>query len=258
MKKTLIALAVVASAAISGSAMAWTPGSTGGSVELSGTLTPVVKTVPWSVKVGNTSGLDANIYEGGSVVNVPVNHSVLFLGITTAAGDAGFPGQDGINPQIDYKGAVDVDKFVEGVTKVTLPVKDKDQNYIGFMEAKFAAGAMQQWKEKDKVIRRSMEGSEPGDGFYGGVGINDDAVMAGGKIKDRLDNLDPEIASSAWQHDVVAAANHSTFSNDWTYQGFYGGGIEKGQKIKITLYKPAKGGEEIKWYASLPVVISYQ
>ncbi|ENK8257946.1 hypothetical protein AB4C84_004676, partial [Escherichia coli] len=47
MKKTLIALAVAASAAVSGSAMAWTANGTGGSVDLGGTLTPVTKATPW-------------------------------------------------------------------------------------------------------------------------------------------------------------------------------------------------------------------
>lgn len=37
MKKTLIALAVAASAVVSGSAMAWTGGGNGGSLELGGT-----------------------------------------------------------------------------------------------------------------------------------------------------------------------------------------------------------------------------
>ncbi|HEI3186174.1 TPA: hypothetical protein SI321_005057, partial [Escherichia coli] len=53
MKKTLIALAVAASAAVSGSAMAWTANGTGGSVELGGTLNPVEKVTPWEVKVGD-------------------------------------------------------------------------------------------------------------------------------------------------------------------------------------------------------------
>ncbi len=40
MKKTLIALAVAASAAVSGSAMAWSNGDFNGSVDIGGTVTP--------------------------------------------------------------------------------------------------------------------------------------------------------------------------------------------------------------------------
>lgn len=260
MKKTLIALAVAASAAISGSAMAWTPNGSGGSVELGGTLTPAGKTTPWSVKVGNTSDLDAKIKEGQSVVTIPLNKPALFLGITTTAGKAGFYGQDGISPQIDYSGAVDLDKFKEGLTKVKIPVKDQDQNDIGYMEANFTAGAIQQWREKgtDKVRRNSLYAAKSGDAFYGGVGKNSDGVMSGSLVKGMLDGLDPEIANSAWDQDEVINAGITDFKGDWHYQGYYGGGIKKGENIKITLSKPAKGGEALKWYASLPVVVSYQ
>ncbi|EJY1985475.1 hypothetical protein OFV46_004715, partial [Escherichia coli] len=259
-KKTLIALAVAVSAAISGSAMAWTPNGSGGSVELGGTLTPAGKTTPWSVKVGNTSDLDAKIKEGQSVVTIPLNKPALFLGITTTAGKAGFYGQDGISPQIDYSGAVDLDKFKEGLTKVKIPVKDQDQNDIGYMEANFTSGAIQQWKEKDTgtVKRKSLYAAKSGDAFYGGVGKNSEGVMYGSWVKDMLDRLDPEIANSAWDDDSVINVGTADFTSNEHYQGYYGGGIKKGENIKITLNKPAKGGEALKWYASLPVVVSYQ
>ena len=67
MKKTLIALAVAASAVVSGSAMAagWEQNGTGGSVDLGGTLTPVEKATPWEVKVGDAvTGLDGQIQKG--------------------------------------------------------------------------------------------------------------------------------------------------------------------------------------------------
>ncbi|MCI5246708.1 fimbrial protein [Escherichia coli] len=260
MKKTLIALAVAASAAISGSAMAWTPNGSGGSVELGGTLTPAGKTTPWSVKVGNTSDLDAKIKEGQSVVTIPLNKPALFLGITTTAGKDGFYGQDGISPQIDYSGAVDLDKFKGGGTQVKIPVKDQDQNDIGYMEANFTSGAIQQWKEKDTgtVKRNSLYAAKSGDAFYGGVGKNSDGVMASSWVRRGLDELDPEIANTAWDSSIAVSTATADFKGDWHYQGYYGGGIKKGENIKITLNTPAKGGEALKWYASLPVVVSYQ
>ncbi|HFL8495820.1 TPA: hypothetical protein ACG5OI_004914, partial [Escherichia coli] len=169
-------------------------------------------------------------------------------------------GQDGISPQIDYSGAVDLDKFKGGATQVKIPVKDQDQNDIGYMEANFTAGAIQQWKVKDtdKVRRNSLYAAKSGDAFYGGVGKNSDGVMSGSLVKGMLDGLDPEIANSAWDQDEVINAGITDFKGDWHYQGYYGGGIKKGENIKITLSKPAKGGEALKWYASLPVVVSYQ
>ncbi|EOK2317588.1 hypothetical protein ACXAQL_004570 [Escherichia coli] len=70
MKKTFIALVVAASAAVSVSAMAagWEQNGSGGSVDMSGTLTPVEKVTPWEVKVGDAvTGLDAQIQKDQSV-----------------------------------------------------------------------------------------------------------------------------------------------------------------------------------------------
>lgn len=62
MKKTLIALAVAASAAVSGSAMAWEQNGTGGSVSLSGTVDVLQPTTPWEVQVGgNVNDLNTQI-----------------------------------------------------------------------------------------------------------------------------------------------------------------------------------------------------
>ncbi|HCN8216144.1 TPA: hypothetical protein N6448_004795, partial [Escherichia coli] len=73
MKKTLIALAVAASAVVSGSAMAWTANGDGGSVDLGGTLTPTDVMTPWEVKVGAAvNDLNAAIRKGDTKVDIPV------------------------------------------------------------------------------------------------------------------------------------------------------------------------------------------
>lgn len=124
MKKTLIALAVAASAAVSGSAMAWTANGTGGSVDLGGTLTPIEKVTPWEAKVGDAvTGLDAQIHKGDTKVDIPVKTAISVLGIRTAQ-KAAFQGQAGIAPQIDFKGAVAYEKFSGSVTDLTLSVTD--------------------------------------------------------------------------------------------------------------------------------------
>ncbi|MWN89069.1 hypothetical protein GQN24_29560, partial [Escherichia coli] len=98
MKKTLIALAVAASAAVSGSAMAWTANGTGGSVDLGGTLTPVNVITPWEVKVGAAvNGLDASIRKGDTGADIPVKKAISVLGIRTIK-SAVFTGQQGISP----------------------------------------------------------------------------------------------------------------------------------------------------------------
>ncbi|EPA2893684.1 hypothetical protein ACQ1UY_000513 [Escherichia coli] len=126
MKKTLIALAVAASAVVSGSAMAagWEQNGTGTDVVLGGTLTPVAKVTPWEVKTGDAvTNLDAQVQKGQTSVTVSVNQAIPVLGIRTAS-TTPFQGKAGISPQIDYDGAVDVGGFSAGVTTLTLNVTD--------------------------------------------------------------------------------------------------------------------------------------
>lgn len=106
MKKTLIALAVAASAVVSGSAMAWTGGGNGGSLELGGTLAPQDKYIPWETSVGAAvSDLNAQIIKGEKAVSISHTSAIPVLGIRNVAN--GFTGLPLIDPQIDYKGAVD-------------------------------------------------------------------------------------------------------------------------------------------------------
>lgn len=261
MKKTLIALAVAASAVVSGSAMAgsWVRNGTGGTVEFGGTLTPVEKATPWSIKVGGgVSDLDAQVQKGQRVVSVPVKKSILFLGI--APTDGSFHGQDGISPQIDYNGAIDVGKFLGGATKIKLPVKDAKQNPIGYMEADFTAVSFRQWKEKGKVIYQGMYAAAEGDAFYGGVPNSADGSMDIGKVEGTLQKLEPEIIKDKWKGDesrLYVRARNAFAGDQWEYQGFYGGGLTD-TTIKITLDTPVKGDDSFSWRATLPVVVNYQ
>lgn len=59
MKKTLIALAVAASAAVSGSAIAWQDGDFNGSVDIGGSITSDQPT--WQWKIGNMSADAINL-----------------------------------------------------------------------------------------------------------------------------------------------------------------------------------------------------
>lgn len=131
MKKTLIALAVAASAAVSGSAMAWTANGTGGSVDLGGTLTPVEKVTPWEVKMGSEiKGLDASIGRGQKVVEVKMPKNALIMGIRTQTRDV-FPGwASDITPFIDFNGAVNLDSFSNGVATLTLDVKQGGEKSV--------------------------------------------------------------------------------------------------------------------------------
>lgn len=255
MKKTLIALAVAASAAVSGSAMAWTANGTGDSVNLGGTLTPVEKATPWEVKTGAAvTGLDAQIQKGQKVVDVAVNKAIPVLGIRTIESTA-FQGQAGISPQIDYGNAVNVDAFENGRAPVTLEVKDDTNTKIGTLTTSLGASALTSIKGPWDGYYHSYSDTA-GQGFFGGLPKN----KAQTPDENIAVNVVPEVADHYTSQGVgYSRVDVSTGFADTnaTYSSYYGAGIEQGKIIKITLDQPA-GGDEIVWKASLPVTVSYQ
>ncbi|MFL4558354.1 hypothetical protein ACH19I_17450 [Yersinia kristensenii] len=260
MKKTLIALAVAASAAVSGSAMAWTANGIGGSVDLGGTLTPADVVTPWEVKVGvAVNGLDAEIRKGKTEVDIPVKKAIPVLGIRTINTTA-FTGQLGIVPHINYGGAVNVSGFKGGVTTVTLDIAGNDGAKIGKMSADFlaAAGISRSGQDNDSYSAYAYEAR----GFTGGLGNASEKVLPNlAEVLNRVNALDSEISAN---FDKQGQKDHGTWRassfnlNNSKYSAFYGSGIEQGKTIKITLDQAVSGDAPIQWKASLPVTISYQ
>ncbi|MED0218880.1 hypothetical protein RCO08_21880 [Escherichia coli] len=256
MKKTLIALAVAASAAVSGSAMAWTANGTGGSVELSGTLTPVEKVTPWEVKVGDAvTGLDAQIQKGQKVVDVAVNKAIPVLGIRTIASTA-FQGQSGISPQISYGNAVNVDAFENGRAPVTLEVKDDTNTKIGTLTTSLGASALMSTKGPNWNGYNHFYAEKSGDVFFGGLPKNEAATPDSNIAVTVM----PEVADHYTDQGVeYKPVGFSPILSDteYTFSGYYGAGIEQGKIIKITLDQAASGDAPIKWNAALPVTVTY-
>ena len=261
MKKTLIALAVAASAVVSGSAMAWTAGGNGGSVEIGGTLTPETA-LPWEVKTGsNIADLNAKIKKGQSEVDIVASKAIPVLGIRSAYW---FDGEAGINPQINYGGAIDLKGFDREVTTLSLEVQNAEGNKIGSLTAPFFATAMRAYHKvvdgADVYGHRSMVADSAGKAFFGGLNTAYYSNIEDGSHLARVGALDPEIVVNFV--DVGDNYSKSAVSIDFNEPGtqfnsFYGSGIEKDQTIKITLDSPAES-DAITWKASLPVVVSYQ
>ncbi|EBP0888361.1 hypothetical protein R497_24750 [Salmonella enterica subsp. enterica serovar Havana] len=260
MKKTLIALAVAASAAVSGSAMAWTANGTGGSVDISGTLTPQGLVTPWEVKVGAAvTGLDADIEKGLAIVNVAVDKAIPVLGIRTAQ-PTPFQGVPGIAPQIDYSGTVDVDNFMEGVTKLhSLEVRNTAGNKIGVLEAEYRAAGAASWKSSSGGEKFRVIAYQAGHGFYGGLAKNTAGLPASpGNL---VATVFPEAYKNYTDQGISkwsAPAKEDFADPVATYSAYYGSGIPAGSKIKITLDQAASGDAPIQWKSSLPVTVSYQ
>jgi len=264
MKKTFIALAVAASAAVSGSAMAWTANGTGGSIDLGGTLAPPAQVTPWEIQVGAAvTGLDAEIQQGQTQVSIPATNAIPVLGIRTQSNQA-FPGQTGISPQIDYQGAIDVSKFSQGVTTLTLEVKDAQDQKIGTLEAPMVGVGVMSWRLDDG----SNGGVSPmyappqlfNSGFTGGLPLvpeqalgNSDAVAAS-LFADIAQNFDTQGYTYSEVPDFVAFSSRTPNH----YSGYYASGIQANENLNITLDTPAAGDAQIPWKAALPVTISYQ
>lgn len=265
MKKTLIALAVAASAAVSGSAMAWDANGTGGSVNIGGSLTPAENITPWEVKTGAAvTGLDADITKGQSVVNIAVERAIPVLGIRTYTNEA-FVGRKGVSPNIDYQGAIDATQFNRGVTALTLTVNDKNSgNKIGTLTTKLSAGALYSWSDVADASRGgffSLGGiNQPSELFNGGLSHNTGGAMSVADVEAKASVLFP----GSMDH-----FNDQGFHEDgvyWTsvedvnskHSAFYTSGIEQGKVITLTLDQAVSGDTPIAWKASLPVIVSYQ
>ncbi|ENR9634273.1 fimbrial protein [Escherichia coli] len=271
MKKTLIALAVAASAAVSGSAFAaasWTPGDFTGNFEMGGQLTPPSQTGnPWSVAVGNkVSDLDATLEAGQKEVTINASENIGILGIHPTKNER-FVGQTGIAPQINYGDAVNIDSFANGIGDLSLSVKDQstDQD-IGTLTTKiFAGGVIARYTPDDygygeAGVASSLYASVAGKAFYGGVGKTEESIdhsssgvvsKASAFFSDITDTYVPSPhGDGVWSEETFGPKPNYSFS------GLYASGIHSGQAITITLKQALS--EATGWKASLPITVSYQ
>ncbi len=257
MKKTLIALAVAASAAVSGSAMAWTQNGIGGSVDLGGTLTPTDLVTPWEVKTGaGVSNLNAAIKKQQNSVEVASSSVIEILGIRTKD-KAAFTGETGISPQISYGDAIDPSAFSNGETNLTLVVNNSSDARIGSLTTSLFAQAYASEKAGSNTAKKYfVYSAQEGHGFYGGLGQSASAIST----VDLVSTYMPD-AEENWvnQSGTAVAPEFVSFSSTGkTYNGYYFSVIKPGQTMKITLDTPATGDDQIEWKASLPVTVSYQ
>ncbi|HAW8969971.1 TPA: fimbrial protein [Escherichia coli] len=257
MKKTLIALAVVASTAVSGSAIAdsWITGGTGGTVEMGGTVAIVADSnSPWAVKTGAVvNNLDANIVAGDTVATVALGTDISILSIRS---DQVFKGRAGIAPQIDYSGAVDIDSFSKGYAPLTLEVKNSKDEKIGTAKTSIFAVALVSNLSGSARGRSSMFAPKAGYSFWGGVAKSKDLIAPYNRasfsfVTEAAANYSEQGVSIAPGTGAGSINNPNT-----TYSGFYASGIEKSKTIVITLDEPATSSA-ISWKASLPVTVSY-
>lgn len=256
MKKTLIALAVAASAVVSGSAMAWTNGGNGGSVEIGGTLTPQTKIVPWEVSVGAAvNNLSANILKGERSVSVSLAKSVPILGIRNVAN--GFKGAPVIDPQINYNGVIDSTKFMDGgkgQVYLNATVNDDAGNKIGTMDTVLRVAS----QANNGTHNIMLYAASADKAFFGGLPHSASGVFDSPDAYAYATGLFPGIVDT-WNDNGTSLKGTGEFdfiSSTTTYHAYYASGIPSDAQLVITLDQPA-AGDSIPWKVSLPISVTY-
>ncbi|HFN6369104.1 TPA: hypothetical protein ACH57I_004535 [Escherichia coli] len=281
MKKTLIALAVAASAAVSGSAMAglgnFDAGNLNNKVDFGGTITPAVVQNDWVWAVGQGynqfSHTTRELTESGTKLTITAADVMpLLVGKTSKV----TVGDVGISPQIafsDSKGTITpvwTGENAEGT--MTLTVNDAQQQEIGSMTLNVAAVAPVAWAKKDAsstVSVRSITGnggasfegavgkfsSEPSfsqvDGITVAIGAPSIAeLQAQVKSFPGLENIAEDTS------DVVGGSAAYYGDSNYAYSGAYALGIPRGKQLVVKFNNAISA--ETQWNAPLTMQVSYR
>ncbi|MBE8625011.1 hypothetical protein, partial [Salmonella enterica] len=248
-----------ASAAVSGSAMAWTANGSGGSVEVGGTLTPVEKATPWEVATGAVvTNADAQVQKAQSLVEVSVAQSIPVLAIRSTATD-GFVGQAGISPQIDMPWLAghnwsSANSAINGTVNVLDDASAKIGEAIFSLQAAGVYSAV--GNNGTSPDQRLLFANAAGEAYYGGL-----PTSPANDIRNIITAAWPDLDSkyivfpgAKWER--PATQNFS--DTNWKFSSYYGSVIPVNSKINITLDTPVTGDAPIKWKINLPVGVTYQ
>ncbi|HDO1329022.1 TPA: hypothetical protein P2Q96_001707 [Aeromonas veronii] len=264
--KTLVALAVAASAMVSGSAMAWSQNSGGGTFEMSGSISPVARAVPWEVKLGKV-GLDVNVGNlSGKEISHKVTGGALVVGVRSVG--RGFIGQavGGITPQVKY-GVAFNGAFKDSVTTLTLNMLDKTDKSkkLGVVEMPlFSYGevkviATPSVTSPSEIYHEMLYAAKAGDAFYGALPTAAGGVLGGDVGRMRITSVDSSVTSTFNTVRPTTPAQ-VTFRSKFdkvtdNFSGFYGGVIEKDAVVKFKLENNLTA--KLDWTASLPITLTY-
>lgn len=259
MKKTLIALAVAATAAVSGSAMAdWAPTLSSNSVTLGGTLTPESKDKSvWEVSAGaERLGLNAEIPEGVTAVDISIDSGIPVLGIRSVSGGfKGNAGSVGLIPNIKFNsGKINDVSFSqpESTATFSLNIMDDEGKDIGSLSAKLQSVGLAQ----NASDASSLNAHGPEYAFYGGLPRTATHTVKGADALTLAEKLFPGVLQN-WNKniDVKTAYTWQFGDENKIYNAAYAAGIPANSTIKINLTSPLK--EETQWKAQLPVEVSF-
>ncbi|EME8540199.1 hypothetical protein V0N16_004471, partial [Salmonella enterica] len=252
----LIALAVAASAVVSGSAMAaWTANGGGGTVEFSGSLTPVTKATPWETSIGAAvTDLNAQIQKNDTKAEINVQKTLPILAIRSTEQ---FAGRAGITPIINY-GWLNKDWHNSAVTG-NAAVWNEAGKRMGSAVISVTAQALSASSRLDgSEPDQKLLGANKGQGYFGGLPTStDDISDVRNIIREGWPNIEEKYVVPKGA--VWIKPWSETFSNpEWKFSSYYGSVIAKNSKIKMTFDAPVSGDAPFKWSIRLPATVTYQ
>ena len=283
MKKTLIALAVVASA-VSGMAHAWTNGDFNGSVDIGGSITANDYRQKWEWMSGadlSYTNILNDLTENGTrlTINQPTDAPIL-VGRTTEAFATPVAGGVGAIPLIsfsDYQGnpvsLENTDVVMQGVGIITLPVKGNDgsNEVIGRAVVNVSAAGVfgRGGGSANNNTLRALQDSGDTTIFHGGLlasnsGWNkgNDAAAAvakfgglsAGNILTQIQAVHPNVTDLPGD-DWNRRDENMHYEDGSVVSASYALGIASGQKINVTFDQPVT--QSTQWSAPLNVAVTY-
>ncbi|MVW21553.1 fimbrial protein [Escherichia coli] len=280
MKKTLIALAVAASA-VSGMAHAWTNGDFNGTIDFGGSIDATNYRQKWEWEVGTgLNGFGNTLSELTSdntklTITVTGNKPIL-LGRTKEAFSAPAEGVGAI-PQIaftDYKGTPVVLKnpageINKGLAYFDLPMKNADGTEVGSLRVNASYAGVS--ADSESMMYASIFATDMNHIFNGGMGKNvsgaefskgSDAAartalfgsLSESELFEQIRKVNPGVGSFS-DYGTAAAANMVTVDRSKVVSAAYALGIADGQTIEATFNQPVTTSTQ--WSAPLHVAVTY-
>ncbi|HCP1771240.1 TPA: fimbrial protein [Escherichia coli] len=285
MKKTLIALAVAASA-VSGMAHAWTNGDFNGSIDIGGSITADDYRQKWSWAVGSDingfSNALTDLTENGTKLTITVSgDKPILLGKTNEAFSTPVAGGVGAIPHIaftDYEGTTVELTNPEGETNkglayLVLSMKNADGTKVGSVKVNTSyagVAGIGGTAGSDGKLRSLYAGVNPGRIFMGGLPVN----VANSELKDgSLAASRTGLFGSLSENDMLGQiqkvnanitslisqpgsnTENMRYTDGTVVSAAYALGIANGQTIEATFDQAVT--KSTQWSAPLNVAVTY-
>lgn len=285
MKKTLLALTVIASVAVSNAAIAageWADNATSGSVSLGGTVT-VTNPVVWQWKVGvdktDFSNETLQMTNNKKELEITVNQDIPIVAakLKNAVAGADFD-QPSTFPKVSFssngKPVTPVYGSAGNSTMTLQLLNSADQSALGTLTANVRAAAAVALANTDGTYETKGVSGNVGAPLEGAISSNLSNLIWGGESATNISSKfgAPTLNEIRQQVKDFLGVSDASFTDDYSnlwfisrnsddtkvkaYAYSYGMGIENGKQLQLHFDKPVE--QATQWTAPLTVSVSYQ